>query len=434
MRIVNRTLVVVLAAALSATTAYGAILQDLIDGETLTNGDKVFSDFFVIPVGIGDHAFDPATVEVTPIEVGGNLGLLFASLVPGAPIITAGPGGYIDVLFGFDVTVTDPEWSISDIDLTFEASAPAGGFAQIVETALVGPVVVGQIQVQTPTPMSAHLDLLPQSYPALHIVKDALVLGGSDEATHVWSFEQTFSQIPEPTTLALLGMGAVLFWRPRRLTRLGAPLAVALAVIGVLAGSQNAQAIPLQTLIDTNGTITQDGKVFSDFTFNVDSAQGSYIGSAAGLDVSGITLGDEDGLRFAGGIAAFSNLVANSELTVTIGYKVTAPSPIWLTDASLGFNGAVTTADASATVTENIYATNLLVGQLAVAAPLPLSDHQLLAGMYQEIDVLKTISVNGGRNGVASISFVNQTYSEVPEPATVALLALGGFLVRRRVG
>lgn len=432
----RKSLFVAIVLGLTVSTTYGVVLQDLLTGQTVTHGDKVFGNFFVIPTGMGTYTFDPATIEVTPVVIEGNLGLLFAGVSSGMPIVSAGPNSYIDVLIGFDVTVTDPEWSISDIHLSFDATTPVDGFAQIVETAKVGPVIVGQIQVQTPPPsMSAEMDFLPQSYTKLSVVKDILVLGGGSESSDVWSFTQSFSQIPEPTTLTLLGFGLVAFLRPRRLRNLGAPLAVALAVVGVLGGSQSVQALPLQTLIDTNGTITQQGKVFSDFTFTIDSAQGRYIASAAGLDVSGVTLGDEDGIRFAGALAAFSNLQPNSAVTVTITYKVTAPAGVWITDASLGFNGAVTIPQATATVEEDIFANGPLVGELAVAAPTPLSDHILLDGMYQTLDVVKTVTLSGGSNGVASISFINQTYSQIPEPATVGLLALGSsFLLRRRIG
>jgi hypothetical protein len=44
----------------------------------------------------------------------------------------------------------------------------------------------------------------------------------------------------------------------------------------------------------------------------------------------------------------------------------------------------------------------------------------------------KDISVAGGTNGSAHISEFYQFYSQIPEPMTIALLGLGGLLLRRR--
>jgi hypothetical protein len=435
MRAAHTTLLGLAAVALSAPAVHGVTLEHLItSGDPLISGDKIFTNFFATPTGFG--TFDPASVEVTAVVIGGHVGLRFSSVQPGLPIIVAGPGSFMDVLFGFDVTATDPGWTISQLDLSFEASAPGDGFAQIVETALDGTEVVGQMQVQTqPLVTSASMSFLPDTYTTLHVVKDALLLGGSQEPTAIMSFEQTFVQIPEPAALSLLALGGLLFLRHRRSGRIGTPLVAILAVAGMAFMSHSAQAVLLKDLIDDNDTITHGGMLFSDFSFSIDSASGRWIADSEALDVSEVTLGSEDGLRFAGAIAAFSNLTPLSEVTVTIGYRVEILDPgLWFDNASLSFNGAITAPDAIATVSESLHS-GILVGALNVSAPAPLSDDTPLGGMHTSLDVVKTITVDGGQSGVGSISFIHQTFSVIPEPASALLLAVGaaGLLRRRRI-
>ena len=66
---------------------------------------------------------------------------------------------------------------------------------------------------------------------------------------------------------------------------------------------------------------------------------------------------------------------------------------------------------------------------------LQLQDHQVLPGgpYSSTLQVHDRIILEGGRGGAATISFINQTFSVVPEP-TVALMALLGLpmLARRR--
>jgi hypothetical protein len=85
-------------------------------------------------------------------------------------------------------------------------------------------------------------------------------------------------------------------------------LMMTLAVVMVIAGTiaTRAQAIPLTTLVATNGTIQQGDKLFSNFT-----APGFIVGfgditptSYSGIDVQGVTVNGEHGLRFSGPFTA----------------------------------------------------------------------------------------------------------------------------------
>jgi len=425
----------------TAGPSEGAILQDLIDqGGSVTSGDKLFENFTAKVTGVAPYTVDLSQIDVQPIMVGPDYGVVFQHVSPQQPIISAGaPLGFVDVLLSFDVTATKPGWLINDIGLSFVATAPPDGFAQVVETALDGPVVIGQTSVVTPTPASSTVFL---DYPVqtVHVLKDILAVGGQNQATDIFTIEQVFSQVPEPATMALLGLGAAGFalGRKRRrgawLGRRSGVAALLLAALVLTAGQ--ADAAILKDLVDTGGTIVEADKEFSNFTYNI-VGSGRYVADPTAIDVSGITLNGEHGLQFAGAIAAFSQIVPNSSATVVIGFDVTVTDPDWfIDDISLSFNGTAEGPQALARVDETVVISGpVVVGQAAVQTPAPLSDHQLLTGAYSTVHVEKEIYVTGGPDGYATISFVNQTFSQVPEPATLGLLAIGSiglFLIRRR--
>jgi hypothetical protein len=105
--------------ALLAASAYAVPLQSLIDSNgVIVEGDKLFYNFDVVVTGIGTYAADPSQIEVNGITVGNDYGLRFDTAT-GAPILSADPDSFVDVLLSFDVAVLDPLYGIAEIDLAF---------------------------------------------------------------------------------------------------------------------------------------------------------------------------------------------------------------------------------------------------------------------------------------------------------------------------
>jgi len=442
---------VVLAAlmvGLASPQRAGAIpLQTLID----TNGyidssDKRFDNFQPLTItGWPAPSIDPSQIDVVPFYDPGRdeYGIQFRSLNPPnhTPIISAQAGALVDVLIEFDVTIINrpADWRIHDITLAFAADAPADGFVQVVESALDGAHVVGQAQVQTPAPMTDHVDLDPGVYRKLTIIKDVIAIGGITAPTDIWTIDQTFSQVPEPATLSLLALGGavVLFRRRRVLRRLAPRASVVILVLAVLTLQPGtASAWTLQELDDGQNILHGD-KLFHDFDVQIDSSGlGRVFADPNAIEVQGITVNDEHGLQFGGLIAAMSTLQGPASVTMTIDFDVTVQVPnLWIHDASLSFNGAVTDlVSGSAQIVEDLTggAGPIAPGPLVVVAPGgPLSDHIEFGAQYDTIHVTKTITLESG-TGITTISFVRQTFSQVPEPGTLGLLALGIPVVFRR--
>jgi hypothetical protein len=201
-------------------------LSDLIGGQSLTVGDKLFTHWDVMVAG---YPLSPSDINVIPItDIDGNFGFRLQSG------FFAPSGTFSDVLLTYRVTVLDPKMLISDIHLAFNGAAVgAGALAVVVEQGVAPGGFVRQAFVYTPSKLSdvVFFEDAPQSF--INVSKDIFLYGGIDpQGFAIISYiDQTFSQterggpgggdaVPEPSTLALFGLGAgtlVFFaWNRRR--------------------------------------------------------------------------------------------------------------------------------------------------------------------------------------------------------------------------
>jgi PEP-CTERM motif-containing protein len=195
-------------------------------------------------------------------------------------------------------------------------------------------------------------------------------------------------------------------------------LAAAL-VMGLAGGAQGT------TLADLSGgqSLTVGGLTFSDFTITVNGAIDSNLADYKVLTLS-------DGFRITGGIGVFDG--DSGDMLVSYEVSAAAGSPA-VNDIRLVFNGAATGAHSGATVSEDLF--GIPSGDPIASA----SVLQTAAGLSQKTDsvtfapqtsftVEKDILVKSGSDptgGLATISFIDQHFSVVPEPGSLVLLSSG---------
>jgi len=229
---------------------------------------------------------------------------------------------------------------------------------------------------------------------------------------------------------------------------------VAVLTIGFTAS--RVDAIPLSDLIGSNGTITVDDKIFSNFSLVVNREDldpdtpgfqnDSGPLSAAGISVTGTSINPtHQMLTFSGTFfAGFGEGGGAGAADYLIGYTVSTTNGLPLIhDIELSFNGVVTAPLAFANVAEQAFVGGNLVGTTFVNTPSNLGTNSLIlaGGPFTSVDIQKNIQLVAQAGGQVSVSAINQTISQVsvPEPTSLLLLgaglaAMGAWGMKRRQG
>jgi len=183
-------------------------LASLTNGQNLLVGDKNFTDFSLS----GD--FNANQVNVTPISENGDFGIRFS----GALVSGANP---MDLILGYQVSVTNSPNLISAANLLFNGTVTGTGLAEVVEQVFTNNnQFAGQMFVfasTTTNKLSDTLAITPPQ-PFLTLSKDVLLVASLPSFASISTIDQSFTQVPEPSALALVAAGftGLAFLRRRR--------------------------------------------------------------------------------------------------------------------------------------------------------------------------------------------------------------------------
>jgi hypothetical protein len=199
----------------SPAAAHAISLANLFLGDTITADDKLFRDWTLIDTQlVNGGVADYAQVNVTPLTDDPlNPGVKFTAPVGtlGTPFAHNGPSS-VRVVFSFNVQTTNGLPLIKDNSLLLNGWIfDAGPLATIQVSEEVfdvaGNKIGDKVTLARPSdpPGSGKLataNFAPQSF--VHVVKTINIQGpGSNDGAFLTMFEQRFSQVPEPATLAL---------------------------------------------------------------------------------------------------------------------------------------------------------------------------------------------------------------------------------------
>jgi hypothetical protein len=187
----------------------------LATGFSCTVNDKTFSGFSYVPTVTGGAVATPAAnVTVVPVPV------LTPLTLPGPSLEfddawAVGPGQTSDIKIGFTVTA-GPGFLIDDLSARLTGTVTGNGSIKLGETVQsISPAEVFAQQACIPgavgCPLGGFTDvLLPLATASLIVTKDVILTGGTgtaDLSVIDNQFSQSSTVIPEPTSLALIGVG-----------------------------------------------------------------------------------------------------------------------------------------------------------------------------------------------------------------------------------
>jgi hypothetical protein len=177
-------------------------LSQLLNGATIQSGDKLFSDFSYAETE--DMPTADAVNVITIQDGDGNYGIRFQGGFVDLP-----GGSPSDALITFNVSVTETGRKIIGATMAANTLPDSDGLSSVAETFLPDLVVPGdQLFVSSDTSLFDTVKfMMPMS---MMMVQKNILLAASDSTSATLSFiDQTFAQVPEPSSIALLAVGLI---------------------------------------------------------------------------------------------------------------------------------------------------------------------------------------------------------------------------------
>jgi hypothetical protein len=194
-----------------------------VNGSSVLVGDKLFGNFSFQYSDTDTNLLNdlqPSAFSLTALSNTNGFGVSFTGPMSAIGNVTE------DIVFRFSVTVTNSSQLISDVHLDYDGTVLGSGFSSVVETVFTGGfggTPIDQINVFNlgSTNQLGAAANLPVPQQEIYIEKDVILGGGaagSQNAALITIIDQTFSQIPEPSTLLLsvAGLATLFFVKQRK--------------------------------------------------------------------------------------------------------------------------------------------------------------------------------------------------------------------------
>lgn len=211
------------------------------------------------------------------------------------------------------------------------------------------------------------------------------------------------------------------------------------SALALVASGAHAAIIDISSGTVTMAQLIGNSFIVGDKRFDMDFYTGANI-AANQVTVRAVNFG-LNGIGFDL-VGQWQDLPGNGKGSgFDLGYRVTIIQPGFaIVDSHLQFNGFASGAGSFANVAESVFnSTGGLIGTKFVSANggVPQSqwelEDSLVFSPQQSLSVVKNFHLfANGTSGIATTSFIRQTFSQIPSPGAASLFAIVGLAAVRR--